>query len=197
MEAPVGAPPTFLTQDQVDLLYEILRRFDAAAGPIPYSIACGTALGAVRRGGLIPWDFDADIFIRPADFEAIVGKLAGVLRIKEAGGAYKLLHPSADFPSLDVYILEFDRKANVWSPRFPKRPNFYLDADQIFFRDRVRFGPLRLPLFAHPERFLDRYYGPQWRIASTKEESEGKMPAVGLTAAKDFRPALPTAHGLI
>ena len=195
--AAVGALPTFLTQEQVDLLYEILRRFDAAVGSTPYSIACGTALGAVRRGGMIPWDLDADIFIRPADFEAIVGKLAGVLRIKEADGAYKLLHPTADFPSVDVYILEYDPRANVWSPRTPKRPNFYLDADQVFFRDRVSFGPLRLPLFAHPERFLDRYYGPGWRSAATKEESEGKIPAVGFTVAKDFRPALPTAHGLI
>jgi hypothetical protein len=193
--ASVGAPPTFLTQEQVNLLYEILQRFDVAAGSTPYSIACGTALGAVLRGGLIPWDLDADLFVRPADFEVIVGKLGGILRVKELGGTFKLLHPTAEFPSIDIYILQYHPITNVWSPRFPQRPNFYLDSDQVFFRDRVSFGPLRLPIFKNPERFLDRYYGPGWRSASSKEEAEGKI--VLPAAVKDFRPALPTQTGLI
>jgi hypothetical protein len=178
MDNTVGVPHTVLTQAQVDLLYDILARFDTAAhkSGLNYSIACGTALGAVLRGGLIPWDDDADLFVLSDHFykqlPALVRNSEGQLIIKrytrwsDGRGWYKVYHPAADYPSVDIYLLEHDALSNVWRPSDPEikgRSKLYLDTDQIFIHNRVSFGSLSLPIFSHPIRFLDRYYGAQWR----------------------------------
>ena len=51
--------PAELKVLQMDVL-ETLAEFLAGTG-IPYSLACGTMLGAVRHKGYIPWDDDIDI----------------------------------------------------------------------------------------------------------------------------------------
>ncbi len=62
-----------------DKILEIMKYIDALCREhsIVYFIMGGTALGAVRHGGFIPWDDDLDIFMTPdqyAKFKAIFEK---------------------------------------------------------------------------------------------------------------------------
>ena len=52
-------------------ILEVMKYIDALCRKhgIIYYIMGGTALGAVRHGGFIPWDDDLDIFMTPSEYE--------------------------------------------------------------------------------------------------------------------------------
>ncbi len=61
-----------LTQLEImKYLHEVCHRHG-----IPYSITNGSAIGAVRHGGFIPWDDDLDIMLLRPDYERLLAVLA-------------------------------------------------------------------------------------------------------------------------
>lgn len=57
-----------------EIILEIMKDIDSFCrkNNIPYTIAAGTMLGAIRHGGFIPWDDDSDIFMLREDFNRFV-----------------------------------------------------------------------------------------------------------------------------
>jgi hypothetical protein len=95
---------------------------------------------------------------------------------------------------VDIFLLDYSPREGVWRPydaEIRGRAKMYLDPDQMGPPTRVAFGPLSLPLFPVPTRFLDRYYGPEWRVKATQEEADNGAPVTPSSLA-DFRPALPS-----
>ena len=58
-------------QDHQAVLLELLRELDrvCTAHNIPYVLFAGTALGAARHRGFIPWDDDLDVALLRPDYE--------------------------------------------------------------------------------------------------------------------------------
>lgn len=68
---PIGSKVTVEQMKNIDL--ELLAYFDKTcrANGIKYSLTGGTLIGAVRHGGMIPWDDDIDVFLTRPEFEKL------------------------------------------------------------------------------------------------------------------------------
>ncbi|MBR3045193.1 MAG: LicD family protein [Oscillospiraceae bacterium] len=93
---------------QLNLLKELKRICDQNG--IPYYLACGTCLGAVRHKGFIPWDYDADVYMYIDD----ILRLKAVSDQLSAGYFFQDRHtdPQFNYPifrirdSRTTYIIE-------------------------------------------------------------------------------------------
>lgn len=63
-------------KEKQSLILEIMKDIDkfCRANDIPYTLSSGTLLGAVRHGGFIPWDDDADMFMLRDDFDRFINE---------------------------------------------------------------------------------------------------------------------------
>lgn len=112
-----------LSEKELHLIHEgllgLLRVFRDVCEKenIWYSLAFGTVLGAVRHKGFIPWDTDADVYI----------KLPDVHKFREA---FKKHHPDG--------VLINDRESN------PKNTKSH---DIIYFEKKTSFSDLHLDIY--------------------------------------------------
>lgn len=121
------------------VLLELLREFDRICGKhaIPYMLFAGSALGAVRHGGFIPWDDDLDLILLREDYERFLSVAPG-----ELGQRYFLQEEySAHWP---MFFSKLRRNGTACMEKFvPKDPEqhqgIYID---IFPADNLSDRPL-------------------------------------------------------
>ena len=167
--APRWRPGEWLLAEQ--MLIDLGRILDANA--ILWFLAFGSHLGAVRHGGVIPWDDDIDIAIREAD-EARLADLAptlhaagyNIVRYTTTSGMgteiyYKLWiakRPSAtdrahSWPFIDIFILRPDAadpgRCGLDHRMFP--------AADIFPLAQAAFGSQAVPVPRNPDLLATLY----------------------------------------
>ena len=129
---------TITLKDIHDVLLGILKDIDKVCRKhnIPYWLNGGSALGAVRHQGFIPWDDDADIAMMREDFERFekialqeLGQYA--IHSFDIDSRYNVLIPGMKIRKKDTYIEE----VNVLLPN-PIKENNGLFVD-VFVYDYV------------------------------------------------------------
>lgn len=166
----------------IGLIYQMLEAIDHlfTKNEIPYWIDGGTALGAVRHQGCIPWDDDADLGFHVRDQDRILA-----LKNDFADLGFHLeqttiirLHASKDqqVPFIDLAgyrlysnrVYRFDLK---WARKFYKK--FYWLSREIEPLVRVKFGPLTLNAPNDMERYLFTGYGSDCLTHATYQSPHG------------------------
>jgi len=169
-----------------DLFMKVDRLFKERG--LPYWAISGTLLGAVRHGGMIPWDDDIDIAIC-AENVPLLEELKGVLAErglelyhyseaefykifpadgtpcpKKGGGFYPWKYPFVDvFPLILIdgtrtYMYE------AWRDSSPN--DFFYPNDLSFPPSELPFGPTTIPAPAGYLDYVRRAYGEDWdRVA--------------------------------
>lgn len=153
--------------DSIETVLAALRE----AGVEPF-LAYGSLLGAVREGGLIGHDSDADLgyvsrFPEPVDAMLESFRLQrrlvemGYWVVRYSGLAFRVNLREADgaLRGLDVFggVLREGHLYLMGEVGAPFRPEWVSPPSEVTLEGRVYPGP------AQPERLLEAMYGPHWR----------------------------------
>lgn len=148
---------------------------------ITFWIDCGTLLGAVRNGKIIPWDNDCDLGIYVEDAERLAklqlkiqkdgyeltvdrnSKYARILRIHQPG--------NFDF-HVDVFTWKTKGDIMPWCCNNPLVSFAYHNTADIQNLGLIKFEGKMLPCPNPPENTLIRFFGEDWRIPRLKTMRE-------------------------
>lgn len=173
-----------LTQEEVDLLYDIMEITDdiLIRYEIRYSISGGTTLGSIRNGGLIPHDNDADFNVLESDLDRVRNlkdefNKHNLVIVDIPGWGLQVSHKNSPdleeciwtdgktswtskWPFLDLIAIKYDESTNRYvlagSVARDDYPNYYLTrSDWDVPFERIKFGHLYLNAIAGHENRIN------------------------------------------
>ena len=173
---------SLLKADSAHKLYQIMQAAHEVFGElgITYWADSGTALGALRNGGIIPTDDDLDVAIFEKDEPRLLGDVKAALNkrgftIADFGISYKIIHlgdakPDGKggyaFPECAMDVFPFKE----WTPHilayknqtaYEKWGHCCFKVPETFPLRLVPFGPIKIFIPYDTERYLGRSY-PKW-----------------------------------
>jgi hypothetical protein len=163
---------------------------------IRYVLTCGTLLGAVRDGALLPWDDDVDVVVDPKDWTKVRKSLE---QSPQIGGVDVLLRDREDCffaiyladqeneaePHIDIVRGSLQRPTGEWEEFWSNElPLFTQPTEPCSVEVGADEGASRKVssiCSAFPEPYLEKSYGPGWvtrphcfgRIGWESQSTEG------------------------
>ena len=176
--------------EMLDILDKLFSKYH-----VNYWIDGGTLLAAVRHGGYIPWDDEANLFIKKSDvwifndsnFLKHVDRFDCEIFYRESFNIYKFFMKSGkpyedpryqfDYPYVDISVASSDGTTVKIESNYSDTlwPNCYhLEKDMYPLR-WYKFGHLLLSGPYAPYNYLNRCYGNDWNTTAYHGKDHGKM----------------------
>ncbi|MBI2742442.1 MAG: LicD family protein [Chlamydiales bacterium] len=202
--APFIPPPSYVRrpgdESHMSAEKECLKEIVSIlrANKIPFWIDCGTCLGAMRYGGIIPWDWDLDLAVLQPDFENVKHALNALDKEKymvqdwsgrDKPGSYLKVFVKGTSTLIDIYhfAIEPNKKvvrsvfSNEFSPFFPEslkiRERRYTVAtpfDNIFPLKRAHFDGIEVAVPGMTKEYLQARYGHDIGPAKVYDATTGR-----------------------
>ncbi|NNM42983.1 MAG: hypothetical protein HKM07_01395 [Chlamydiae bacterium] len=183
---------TRLTVQESTRLYSLMKKIDKVLteNKVKYWAGRETLLGAIRHGGLVPWDDYLHLFILDseklklesvkADFEkeglVLHSYFKDFYKVCEVDGLPLQDHFNNTgtlpftYPAANIFVMTLEKRKESQDVYVHSSFNFYFNWNherfaysQIENISRIPFGPISLPIPGSPEEYLNRMFGTEKR----------------------------------